>query len=203
MNLRVLAIWAAAILALTAGAVAWAGQGPPPDIKGPLGPMRYPAWPDGRAAARAGRRVSRRAAAGVLAAGFAAVAFCFLLRRRRRLSRQMEPAPIVLRPDLEDLPAGEFYAELLRAVREGLALAQGRHALAMTPREMFGIPLPVDAARGSARQRWRELCERAELAEYSGAEIPTKQRSEDLDFVEELTAWFGAGMPRGEAPHGV
>lgn len=174
------------------------------DIRGPLGPMDFAAQREAGHAAAPRQKALRRALAGALAVGFAVVAVGFLVHRRRRIGRGNgaagPTAAGLLVEDADRLGAAEFYGRLLAIVRQSLTTRMDIAAGAMTPRELGRLELPApgeaeeaDAGGLSRCERWRQLCARAELAEYAGTEIGPAQREEDLEFALRLVRQVGAG----------
>jgi hypothetical protein len=146
------------------------------DILGPLGPM---AWPEEAAP----RPSARRLLAGAIAVGFVAFGLYYALRRRRRRrvrhgSADPEPAPLG-----EDLSDAEFYGRLLGAARatlRGRDGPSGRDPRSLTPREL------ADALPGG--REWREVCLRAEAAQYGAREVGPERRRADAALVRRVIA---------------
>jgi hypothetical protein len=162
------------------------------DIRGPLGPLQLP---DYLSRAFLKHRWLRRIVAGVLAVGFVFMAFHYLLRKRRRavFMERVSAVPSVhaLAAEANKLSDAEFYARLLRVLREALTPQTPRPAAAMTPRELaemelFALVEEEDAVAGGLHERWRGLCARAERAEYGRARFKGGQRREDLQLVMDL-----------------
>jgi len=172
------------------------------DIEGPLGPLPLPGEDADEPAAVWTRRV---VAAGV-AVGLLAMACYLYVRRRRRpvtdavASPSQEPS---LAEQVEGLDDGEFYARLLSEARGALAAGAGRRFTSLTPRELAVLELPpglaVGAGAGPVQERWRQVCLRAEAAEYSHARVESATRKDDLRFVLDLIASGGGGARRQEA----
>ncbi|MFW6189670.1 MAG: DUF4129 domain-containing protein [Planctomycetota bacterium] len=168
------------------------------DIRGPLGPVGPPH--------QEGPLTRRRVYAGVVAAGFAAVALGFYLRRRRRRageeaggkpSQKATPSP----PEGEtaspaDGAADDLYAELMDRLRAALDMDGAAAGASLTPREL-AERAPHDLEAG-VRDRWRAVCRRAERVLYAGEEVTGDQRRRDAEFVLE-TARRLAG---GDGPEG-
>ncbi len=151
-----------------------AGPQPEGDILGPIGPMP---WPEA-----APRPSARRLLAGAIAVGFVGFGLYYVLRRRRRRARHL-PARPELPPPGEELSDAEFYGRLLGAARAALAARQGpssAHAHALTPREL------AEAVPGG--QQWRELCLRAEAAQYGAARIAPERRRADGELARRVIA---------------
>jgi len=171
------------------------------DILGPLGPLPLPAPEAGGSA----KPWTRRAVAVAVAAGLVGMAGYLYVRWRRR----MEAAPVVRGPwapslaeQVEGLDDGEFYARLLAAARRALAARVGKRVASLTPRELAEVEIPSCPAAGeggSAQERWRGLCLRAEAAEYGRARIEPAARQADLRLVLDLIVSAGRTEPDGEA----
>ncbi|MGD2175730.1 MAG: hypothetical protein PVJ27_10035 [Candidatus Brocadiaceae bacterium] len=177
----------AALLTASAGALLCATAGAA-DIKESLGPIDY----------RPSPRLFRRTVAGILAVGFVGVACYFLYRRRRRQRAPgMVSVPELPDAELEGLGSGEFYARLLAAVRRMLDRKSGQPAHALTPRELAAPEAGV-APDEPTREQWRALCDRAERAQYAGAEVEASRRTEDVALVRNLLGRLAAEREAGE-----
>jgi len=186
-------------IVLAAGADVPAAAGAAPasepeqsDIRGPLGPLQLPEY---LSRAFLKLRWLRRLVAGVLAVGFALMALHYLWRKRRRAIFMERAAAIprvhTLAAEADQLSDAEFYARLLRVLRDALTPETPRPAAAMTPRELADVELLAtvdngEAVTGGLHDRWRALCARAERAEYGRARIRGHQRREDLQLVADL-----------------
>jgi len=153
------------------------------DIEGPMPPLDLPA------AVPAKRHPAHRVVAVAVAVGFALLVWHYLRHRRRVVQRRRAQAPALAAPaeDVLALPDGEFYARLIGMLRDALDAEAGSPVAAMTPRELACLDLGgvVGQAEGSAAAL-RELCARAERAEYARAEIEAGLREADLRFVREF-----------------
>ncbi len=161
------------------------------DIQGPLGPLKLPGY---LSKAFRAHRWFRRLVAAAIAIGFAGIGFHYLLRKRRKaalIERASAMPPVrALADEAEHLSDAEFYARLLRVLREALTPETPRPAAVMTPRELADLELyaviEAEQAAGGLHDRWRALCLRAERAEYGRARIRGHQRREDLQLVMDL-----------------
>ncbi len=175
----------------TASAAATAPQPAQTDIQGPLGPLKLPSY---LSTAFLKHRWLRRLVAAVIAVGFAGIGFHYLLRKRREaalIARASAMPPVrALADEAEHLSDAEFYARLLRVLREALTPETPRPAAVMTPRELADLELyaiiEAEQAAGGLHDRWRALCARAERAEYGRARIRGHQRRDDLQLVMDL-----------------
>jgi len=149
------------------------------DIKGPVGLLEYPEEPP--------TPWKRRALGGSLATGFAAMGLALLRRRRRRIAERRRNTGVgelrALEKGLDDLPAGDFYERLLAIVRRSLDHLPGRRAVALTPRQLAESDF---GAGESEAESWRDLCVRAERAEYGRADFEGERRRNDLQLVREM-----------------
>jgi hypothetical protein len=114
------------------------------------------------------------------------------------------PAVGELAQEADRLSDAEFYARLLRVLREALTTETSRPAAAMTPRELADVELLaiVEAAEGAEaglHDRWRGLCQRAERAEYGRTRVRMRQRRGDLQFVVDLIEQAGRRRAAREA----
>ena len=157
------------------------------DIKEHLGPVPFPE--------PAGFPL-KRAIAVALAVGFCLVGSHYVLRRRRRPTREPEPGLPTTNggppDDLAGLPPDEFYSHLAAAVRQALAGRDGVQAASMTLRELAAAtPVVPDGACAG----WQAFCERAEQAQYARGDVGPEQRREDLAAVRDLLKeWGGDGV---------
>jgi hypothetical protein len=174
--------WPPVVLPFLLSLPVLAAEAPPADdIMGPLPPMELPALGP-EVAPSAGRR----AAVAGLAAGFVAVGFYYVVRRRaRRPGGPSLAAWRTLAGEGDSLSDGEFYERLLCLARRGLRSKAGAPGEALTARELAARAPAVLAGEGEAG-RWRALCRRAEGAEYARRSVDGERRRGDLEFVRDL-----------------
>lgn len=150
-------IWPSAVRA-SAGSAA---------ILGPLGPMDAPAHA-GWVALSAGACFAGAATLGLY--------YVLTLPRRSRAASCGRPPGTEAVIDV-DASAGEFYSQLMRAVRRHLAAGALPLAVSMTPRELG----ETGHGEGPAG-----LCYHAEQAEYAGLDVPADARRRDMECFHGL-----------------
>jgi hypothetical protein len=133
-------------------------------------------------------RLLKRVIAGFVGTGLAAMSL-YVVRRRRRRHREAgstSAVPIMQLPgNVSALPAGDLYASLMACARALADPDRVDAALSWTASELSASP-PDLAVTPADRERWRELCSRADLAMYAGAEIQPAGRESDVAFVRSL-----------------
>jgi hypothetical protein len=163
-----------------------------PDIKDAFGPITYKP---------AARPLLHKLRGGLIAAGFCAVGFYWLVRRRRRRKRQVQAATRADAPLPEEgmlaLEPGEFYAHLASLLRKAMTDAGEEGAGAWTPLAMSATSPPAAQEGEDIMPRWQDFWARAEEAEYAAVPVPEAERRADLAFVTELLKRMHTPRTRG------